>query len=190
MASFYMIHGYTTPTDWKLELKKETKYSSGSVLWEFFTLQKKPIEPVEFTLKGRKRRDAIYCGIYLFISERTRALLEREQFTGWETYPIKIDAKAPLAESYFGFCITGKAKGFSNRLPSQLDVFGFDEKTWDGSDFFVAEGNGSWIVSQRVFDTFKANKIEGMYLGPFDPKGTLMDFQALFEEYKKTHGLR
>lgn len=190
MASFYLIQNYHSPVDWNLDLNREMKYSPVDVLRGYFTLQKKPEKPVEFTLKGRKRLDAIFSSIYLFISERTRSLLESEKFTGWDTYPIKINSKRPITEPYYGFCITGQAKGFSSRLLSQLDLFGFDEKTWDGSDFFVVEGNGSWIVTQRVFNAFKANEIEGMFLGPFDPKGTLMDFQALFEEYKRTHGLR
>ncbi len=59
-----------------------------------------------------------------------------------------------------------------------------------GVTFFLINGNGARIVTKRVFDVFKQNKIEGMFLVPFDPNGTLMDFQALFEEYKKTHGLR
>ncbi len=136
MTSFYMIQNLHAPTDWNLDLNREMKYTPGDVLWEYFTLQKKPLEPVEFTLKGRKRLDAVFYSIYLFISSRTRAVLEKERFTGWDTYPITIKAKKAIVEPYFGFCITGKAQGFSNRQPSELDVWGFDEKTWDGSDFF------------------------------------------------------
>jgi len=146
--------------------------------------EKKIIEPISFYHNiGGKPRDLISCsyaGSYLLI-ERFFELLEKESFTGWGSYPVKITGKKKEAvEGYRGLSIHGKCgkpdylrrekietidkegKLFGGKMFYVWKGFYFDLDSWDGSDFFHPEGNLHIIVTKRVKDCIEKAKFTGI----------------------------
>lgn len=135
------------------------------------------IFPVIFKHKyGKKIKDIIETGfpnLYL-ISERIKNLLEENNFTGWQTYDVKIfDKNNEELKGYYGFSITGRCgkidymksvatpKKLDNDLPlitvyKELHI-GLDE--WDGSDIFLPKGSFGIKVTKRVKEVLSYNKI-------------------------------
>lgn len=130
---------------------------------------------------GSKFRDILDTGSanLNIISGKFKQVLEENNLTGWKTYPITIfDRKDTEIKGYYGFSITGRCGPIdcskSQIVEKQLvpnapfakylvgQYVGLD--TWDGSDFFLSEGNFSTIVSNRASTVIKENKLSNVRL--------------------------
>ena len=131
------------------------------------------------TESGRDLRDVLdtrYPPAYL-ISDRMKSLLEEHRITGWSCYPIELyDKKNAWITGYHGFSITGRAgamdmsnqpigeKRYREDGPVRKVYKGgyFDIDTWDGSDFFILDNSYWVIVTARVVELLKKNKITAL----------------------------
>jgi len=109
------------------------------------------------------------------ISDRVVAIFKSFEITGWTTYPVVVHNKdGSKIDGYNGLAITGHCgqlddsrciqKQFpppSSVAPSRLSWIGyyFEEKSWDGSDIFIPEGTGIIIVTNRVKEIIRKNKL-------------------------------
>lgn len=134
------------------------------------------------TESGRNFRDVLdtrYPPAYL-ISDRMKSLLEENHITGWTCYPIELyDKKNILIAGYYGFSIIGRAgamdirnqpiieKSYLENGPICKFYKGgyFDIDTWDGSDFFILDNSYWVIVTDRVVELLKKNKITALEFG-------------------------
>lgn len=108
-------------------------------------------------------------------------LLRENKFTGWSTYPVEVyGRKGEYLPDYYGFAITSDAgKIDKSRSPIitkppyvpggkpprvYKGVF-FDERKWDGSDFFRLFASFI-IVTRSVRDAFKRAKISNVRFTP------------------------
>jgi hypothetical protein len=110
-----------------------------------------PSKPVAFDHKlGSIARDMVSTSAvarYL-LSARVVALLRKESFSGWRTYPVVVLGKDGKEEGgYEGLQITGRAEAFDptrgielphvrGTLPQRIGMF-FQNDEWDGTDFFL-----------------------------------------------------
>ena len=128
---------------------------------------------------GNKLEDILitfYPSLYI-ISEKIKNIFERNNLTGWKTFPIEVlNKEGRKLIGYYGMSITGKCGPVDNSKPEIVPYtripylsgekaykgyhVGLDK--WDGSDFFVPEGVFAIIGSQKVADVFKANRIKGL----------------------------
>lgn len=89
--------------------------------------------------KGQKSLDLIeYCEVHNFaISEKVKLLLEKNNITGWNSYPIEIDN---IQKKYYWFQIIGIGGEVTNRDKNgdvpMFEPIKWKEKNWDGSDIF------------------------------------------------------
>jgi hypothetical protein len=110
------------------------------------------------------------------VHKRVIDLLLDHRFTGWGTYPVELYGREgePLPD-YLGFAFTGRCGpidgGRSEKVmkprplvvgPVWIGVY-FDEKTWDGSDFFTTSEQKGWtFVTEDVVKAFKKAGIKGV----------------------------
>ncbi|MEN2402536.1 hypothetical protein GKZ90_0022285 [Flavobacterium sp. MC2016-06] len=93
------------------------------------------------------------------ISERFKNILEKNNITGWDCYPIIIE---DTDLKYFGFQITGKAGIISEYDEDGDRVYGsikVDLETWDGSDIFCLGDTAIKVISSKLFELIKSSKI-------------------------------
>ena len=125
--------------------------------------------------EGKRLRDVIWCeGLCYLISDRTKILLEENNVTGWKTYPVIVyDKRGNEIKGYHGFSITGHCGGeftFCQDKEIQIDEYSvgkqgisIDLEQWDGSDIFTVSERGVYkVVTQRVYNLFKKNKIDAI----------------------------
>ena len=115
-----------------------------------------------FTVKvseGKKLYDIVrYQDPFNFaISERVYKLLIDSGLTGWKSYEITIEKRS---EKYYGFQVLGKC-GTLKRPAEPGFVVGceFDDKTWDGSDFFCPAETMSLFCTEKTKELFEINKV-------------------------------
>lgn len=120
-----------------------------------------------------------YVGVYC-VSLRVIELLEKNQITGWTTYPVELWGKnQERIPDYFGFAVTGKecrrdmTKGriiqlapfFPGAKPRAVYLGAyFVESDWDGSDFFWVNNFVNEVVTKRVRDLFVKNHVTNVKL--------------------------
>lgn len=126
---------------------------------------------------GRRWEDILGVGtasLYI-ISEKIKNIFERNNLTGWKTFPIEVlNKEGRKLIGYYGMSITGKCGPVDNSkseiVPYTRIPYLSGEKAykgyhvgldkWDGSDFFIPEGVFAIIGSQKVADVFKENQIK------------------------------
>ena len=103
------------------------------------------------------------------VSERVVNLLNENEITGWNNYPITLyDKKGNIVDGYYGFSVLGRGGKFS-----RLWNYGWNKETqksflasrgvydisqWDGSDIFFVQN--SWIlITERVMKLMKSIKV-------------------------------
>ena len=130
---------------------------------------------------GRKWTDVLNpnsVSMYI-VSKRFIELLEKNDITGWKSYPIIIlDKEGKEVGGYVGFSIIGRSgavdytksevyekqlvpNGTKSKYYKELHV-GLDN--WDGSDFFVPEGTLHIIITEKVMQIIKKHKITNVIL--------------------------
>ena len=105
--------------------------------------------------------DVVWTGepAVVLISERLAQVFRAEHFSGWLGYPVEVNAEAtPL--KYVGLTVSGRCGPLDNTRgewvrkddePGRfLRGLFFDERSWDGSDFFLPTGTLYKFVTERV----------------------------------------
>jgi len=132
------------------------------------------IKPEHFVhVRGNKLYDMVVAGApsFYLMSQRLIDVLEKNNVTGWGSYPVTITSSS-LGEisNYHAFYIFGKADKADRSLSEKIEVVfpnkskGFRDKgyyfpldSWDGSDFFYHIGTvGSITVTEKVKNLFES----------------------------------
>lgn len=168
-----------------INVDKESTY--GKKEGWFALLQKGKYQSFEFPIlfkqeEGFRKWDILltYTGSLFLISEKMKALFQKENFTGWQTFPIKlIDKTGEEIPGYHGLSVLGKcgpvdfSKCQTIERPHPFIVEGIERickglyvglDEWDGSDFFSPEGHSGTIVTKRVAKAIEKNKFTNVEL--------------------------
>jgi hypothetical protein len=122
--------------------------------------------------------DTGFAGFFL-ISNRMKLILEENNLTGWQVFPIKLyDKKELEIYNYHGFSIVGhcgpidyeKSEIIEKRMFPEGPLFkcykglyvGLDE--WNGTDFFIPRTTVMMIMTKKAADILKKNKITNLSL--------------------------
>ncbi|MCL2072651.1 MAG: hypothetical protein FWH18_01920 [Marinilabiliaceae bacterium] len=138
--------------------------------------------PVKFKQEfGKNLQDILdtgWAGLYL-ISDKMKLILEDNKLTGWKTFDVKVlDKSKQEIQGYHGFSVTGRCGNIDyskseiiekRRVPNgPLCKFykglhvGLDK--WDGSDFFLPEQYLGTIITSKVSEILKKNKLTNIRL--------------------------
>lgn len=136
--------------------------------------------PVEFKQEyGKYFYDILYTGYagFYLISEKLQHILEINQLSGWQPFPIKLyDEKNNLINGYCGFSVTGhcgplsydKCEIIEKRQvpegPLAKYYRGVTIEQWDGADFFTPQGTYQTFVTLKAGKVLQANKITNLEL--------------------------
>lgn len=171
-SDFYFLRNGGKSGALSVTADNKSEQNHLSIFWG----EKKIIEPMGFYRNtGSRPKDLILCcypAVVYLITERFFELLEKEGFTGWGSYPVKISGKNDeLVKGYRGLSIHGKCGVPDNSRRERIEKinprgeiyyrwkgFYFDLSTWDGSDFFCPEGSTFKIVTKRVKDSIEKAK--------------------------------
>lgn len=120
--------------------------------------------------------DTGHVSLFL-ISEKMKLLLEENNLTGWQIFPIKLlDKKENEIFGYHGFSITGHCDPINyeksqiiekRRVPhGPLCRFykGLYIDNWDGTDFFTPKDTYGTYASKKAADVLKKNKLTNVKL--------------------------
>lgn len=138
----------------------------------------------EWFMGRKKPGDIVRTGYVspILISDRVRKLFLDHNFTGWSTYEVALHGKKgePIP-GFSGLVINGRcgpinddhsqrvSKQFPKKITHLLKGMYFDPNSWDGSDFFMPEGdNGLRFVTQQVKETFEKEKIKNIVFTSLD----------------------
>lgn len=150
-----------------LRLTLEDDWVTGKYRDKWLALAKGewlPVKPLVLKPRsGHDVRDFLWSGSPLFcVSTRLLDILLEHRFTGWATYPVEVyDNNDNALLGYRGFSVKGlrlerdlgHSKVITNCIPGGKPTryyrgLYFDEKKWDGADFFWV--NGATVVTGRV----------------------------------------
>ena len=120
--------------------------------------------------------DTTYAVLEL-ISDKFLDVLEDNNFTGWDTYPVEIlDKKGNEIKGYHGLIVPGRCGPILHHKAEEIIIDSpigkkmkawkglyFDPATHDGSDFVVPEGTGFKIVKESVVEALKKAKITNIH---------------------------
>lgn len=141
--------------------------------------------PISFKhVSGHKYTDFLNPGgFFSIVSEKVTKLLEENNITGWKTFPIKAKHKnGSEINGYIGLSITGKTGKFDKSQSEiirkrtvengpEIDFYKglyFDMTEWDGNDLFIPKETAFFIMTKKVYEVFKKNKISNVNLKPTD----------------------
>lgn len=157
------------------------RVTSRELLDDDFSLARgecRPSQPIEFVRdEGRTPHDVIgttYASLML-ASERLVTVLDRNHFTGWTTFPVRValDGGREL-QGYRGLAVTGRCGAIDDSLSAEIllppPVPGgragralrglcFPPASWDGSDVFTAEDYAGAFVVNRVKEALEAARV-------------------------------
>lgn len=112
-----------------------------------------------------------------FITDRVARLFKEAGFTGYELKPVEVVNRRDI--TVWGFNVIGrggKAQGL--QLKYRCEACGverysgyengiiFDEKEWDGSDFFMIDGWGVILITEKVKDFIENNSLTNVIIIP------------------------
>lgn len=142
-----------------------------------------PDEPVALEISsGTQAADFIWNSHILAVaSSRVVDILRRARFTGWKTFPVRIERRQQEISGYDGLAITGRA-GEIDEVKSRVRwsdpdeqgrraILGmrglyFDTAKWDGSDFFIVGQGISAEVTRRVVERFRHERVTNCRFTP------------------------
>jgi hypothetical protein len=138
--------------------------------------------PVQFKQEYGKRLEDVLntgCAYFYIISDKMKTVLEDNQLTGWQTFPIQIfDKKGNEIHGYHGFSTLGRS-GTKDYTKSEIiekqhiadgpfwkyyKGYQIDLGSWDGSDFFLPQGYRGTIVTERAAEAMKKAKLTNVVL--------------------------
>jgi hypothetical protein len=163
MSSFYSFRWAQAKNE--ILIEPTIEYDDRELFYGRLTIE----EPFETKVgEGKKLYDIAHFEdpFNFSISEKVHRLLKDAAATGWKIYEISIKG---IDKKYFGFLVTGKC-GPLKRPATAGFVQGveFEIETWDGSDFFCAEGTLGVMCTERIKDILIKNKITNLKLGRID----------------------
>lgn len=128
------------------------------------------ITPTFVPRMGKKMYDFIpttYAVLFL-ISKKITELLRENQFSGWQTYPLKIyDRNNDEIENYFGLMVNGKCGPIINEM-SEVTIIstpsGKSKRAWRGLYFGLKTYDGSVFLCQKIQVLFLSLKELKMHL--------------------------
>jgi hypothetical protein len=138
--------------------------------------------PVTFKQEyGKELADVLdtgWIGFYL-ISNKFKKILEDNKISGWNTFPIiLLDKLGNEIKGFHGFSVTGRSgkidwskseivsrEIFKNMEPEKcyLGVY-FEDRSWDGSDFFVPKKHLGCFISERLATLIKKEELTNIRL--------------------------
>lgn len=162
---FHCIWPSPRPGDWYFEFPSALTRNEQAAVWRIVTGDDPLAQPPKLRLKGRNRLDVVLAhGLFLCANRRVVDLLEANAFTGWATFPLQVAAPKSFKDEFAGLMFRGKAGPLLGG--SGTNTLRFDPRTWDGSDFFTFEGTRCKVVTARVVDVLRQEKVTGV---EFDP---------------------
>jgi len=176
-----------TPTSRWLSTEQQVMLSKGQLNLDT-TLQLE-------AFMGGQAADFLWSGhvTLVCISSRVVDLLRDCGCTGWSTYPVEVyDRQGQLLFGYQGLAVTGpecmrdKSRsqiiekpipGLPGRSQPVNRGLYFDEKCWDGSDFFWIHFLNARVITERVYKLFKKFKVRNVMMVslPDVERSTLLD---------------
>ncbi len=130
---------------------------------------------------GKKMTDILETGwpsLHL-ISDRMKQILEENNLTGWQTYPVKVyDKKGNEVLGYNGLSIIGrcapidyekseiieKRRVLTGPLREYYKGKHIDVALWDKSDFFMPTNSVCIFITEKTATILKKNKITNLEL--------------------------
>jgi hypothetical protein len=148
-----------------IKIQSKAKYNTFDVLREGSPLKS---ENTFYIDCGKKLFDIIRFSDSpnIAISKKVKAILEESGFTGWGSFPIKIEG---VLEEYYAFQVLSKAGPILNLEAVnnyETEFSEFDINTWDGSDIFNLEATLLKVCTQKVKDALEAAKITNLEIRP------------------------
>lgn len=140
---------------------------------------------------GQKPKDIFWNEILspFCVSSEIKELFIKNEVTGIQFIPVEVKTKSgdKSDSNYFAVTISGRADSInyfrskvvfetspSGKLVPEFKGLFFDEKSWDGSDFFMTREDkyghytAEIFVTQKVKDLFIANKIKQVEFDSFN----------------------
>ena len=180
LSDLYLFTDRYSSVTVQMEQTREWTWAEPGGLWEDRMLLTGDYRGAEFPLEFRhysgKRYDDVlgigYATLYL-ISDRFREVLEKNDFTGWKCFPVKIfTKKGEEVPGYQGFSVTGRAGKIEwekseivyTEAPTGKQVANYkgvyvDLEKWDGSDIFIPDKWFGIVMTKEVRDALLAAKI-------------------------------
>jgi len=159
----------------------------GTVTGSYFDYLRgirRPKKPIVFDVKmGRSETDVLgNASGMCIVSNEVIQLWKAENITGWDTFPVQIFDRTgnSLSKRYSGITVKGRAgkldynrSGAKTYLDENdeevilsMEAIYFDLRKWDGSDIFLLD-DGNWVlVTRRVIDLMKREKLTGWLATP------------------------
>lgn len=133
-----------------IKIQSYEKYNTLSLLSSDDTPLKK--NPTFYIKEGKKLFDIVQFNdsMNFAISTKFKMLLEKNKFTGWSSFPIKIDA---VTEQYYAFMNVSKAGPILNLEALnnyETEFTEFDVSSWDGSDIFHLKDTLLNVCTEKV----------------------------------------
>lgn len=140
--------------------------------------------------------DTGWVGLFL-VSQRIAEIIEMNQLTGYRLFEIELyTKKEDKVSGYFGLSIVGRSgplkynvnsiiekRTVPNGPTSKFYVGQYiDANTWDGSDFFLSEGNKGIKCSQNVVEKLSKVKLTHIY---FEDLSTVEVWDKIVESHNK-----
>ncbi|POR24152.1 hypothetical protein BWK58_08495 [Flavobacterium columnare] len=142
-----------------IKVQSQTKYNKFEHLSDKSDIVKNNKFKVD---SGKKWFDIIqFADSFKFaISEKVKDVLEINNITGWNCFPIEIENYPE--QKYFVFYVTeivGELTNLEALNNYETKKHEFDLNTWNGTDFFTNKNTLNIICSEKVKLLFEQNKI-------------------------------
>lgn len=141
-----------------------------------------PTEPIAFArAEGRRLLDLVGTtdAVLDLVSPSFVEALERHGFTGWATFPVRLDLgrKTEAASGYVGLSVTGRCGPIDDALSERVTIpppvprgealpglkgLYFARGTWDGSDVFTPEDRAAIFVTPEVKEALEEAGMTGI----------------------------
>jgi hypothetical protein len=128
--------------------------------------------------------------VLVLVSDRLAKIFERENLTGWSTWPVT--PSSPVAqETWRGLAVTGRKGAVRYYRPDSRPNASRERGGWRMAlepssyppfDFSVPDDGAFIIVSERVTQTFKREKVKNVKLTPL---ADVYVSDALYESTRK-----
>ncbi len=132
---------------------------------------------------GAKPSDVVWTtyAVPVLLSQRVIDLLRKEDVTGWDVIPCDLRGKKGESWPYGFLQVHGRCgaidEGKSMKIdkifpggvfPAWIGLY-FEPASWDGSDVFMPEGRGGWvIVTERVKAVLEKAKVRNVLYTALD----------------------
>lgn len=102
-----------------------------------------------------------YWAALFLMSSKFVATLETANLTGWKPVPVEVHGN-PDARNFALLQVTGTCGPISGgKVGRSLDL-----RTWDGSDFFVAENESVVFLSEKAAEVLRSSQLANVDISP------------------------